>query len=76
MGAVSLEPVGDLDGQLAGRRKYQSARATVTAVGVPAICSIGSANAAVLPVPVWAIPRMSRPWSRTGMARAWIGVGV
>ena len=37
---------------------------------------MGSANAAVLPVPVWAMPSMSLPASSAGMARAWIGVGV
>ena len=39
-------------------------------------CRIGSANAAVLPVPVWARPTTSLPSSMVGMARAWIGVGV
>ncbi len=39
-------------------------------------CRIGSANAAVLPVPVWARPTTSLPSSRVGIARAWIGVGV
>ena len=37
--------------------------------------SDGSENAAVLPVPVWAMPRMSRPFSRAGIAWRWIGVG-
>ena len=36
-------------------------------------CSIGSAKAAVLPVPVWATPSRSRPSSRGGMA--WPGWG-
>src|SRR3954470_10583552 len=31
-------------------------------------------KAAVLPVPVWAMPSRSRPWSRIGIAFAWIGV--
>ncbi len=39
-------------------------------------CRIGSAKAAVLPVPVWAMPRMSRPASCGAIAWAWIGVGV
>ena len=39
-------------------------------------CRIGSAKAAVLPVPVWAMPSRSRPSSTAGMAWAWIGVGV
>ena len=37
---------------------------------------IGSANAAVLPVPVCASPTTSRPPSRVGMVAAWIGDGV
>ena len=37
---------------------------------------IGSTKAAVLPVPVWAMPRTSRPSSALGIACAWIGVGV
>ena len=37
---------------------------------------IGSEKAAVLPVPVWAMPRRSRPARTWGMAPAWIGVGV
>ena len=39
-------------------------------------CRIGSAKAAVLPVPVWAMPQRSRPARTEGMACAWIGVGV
>ena len=31
---------------------------------------------AVLPVPVWAAPSRSRPDRITGMACAWMGVGV
>ena len=38
--------------------------------------SIGSAKAAVLPVPVWAMPIRSRPAMTAGIACAWIGVGV
>jgi len=37
---------------------------------------IGRANAAVLPVPVWAMPTTSRPPRRTGMVAAWIAEGV
>src|SRR4051795_5330399 len=36
---------------------------------------IGSVNAAVLPVPVCAAARTSRPCSTIGMARSWTGVG-
>ena len=37
---------------------------------------MGKANAAVFPVPVWAHPSTSRPETATGIAFAWIGVGV
>ena len=37
---------------------------------------IGSEKAAVLPVPVCAMPSRSRPASTCGMAPAWMGVGV
>ena len=37
---------------------------------------IGSVNAAVLPVPVWARPMRSRPRRASGIASRWIGVGV
>ena len=39
-------------------------------------CRIGNAKAAVLPVPVWAMARTSRPAITSGIACAWIGVGV
>ena len=35
----------------------------------------GIPNAAVLPVPVWADPRMSLPFIACGIASSWIGVG-
>ena len=38
-------------------------------------CKIGRTKAAVLPVPVWARPRMSRPSKAAGMAFSWMGVG-
>ena len=37
---------------------------------------IGSAKAAVLPVPVWAMPSRSLFCYSGGMALAWLGVGV
>ncbi len=37
---------------------------------------IGRTKDAVLPVPVWATPMMSRPIRTLGMALAWIGEGV
>src|SRR5262245_9411342 len=36
---------------------------------------MGSENAAVFPVPVWALPMTSRPSRMSGIARSWIGVG-
>ena len=36
----------------------------------------GSVKLAVLPVPVWAIPRTSRPSRAGGIAPAWMGVGL
>jgi hypothetical protein len=39
-------------------------------------CRSGRPNAAVLPVPVCAMPSMSRPSRSAGIAWAWIGVGV
>ena len=39
-------------------------------------CIMGSANAAVFPVPVWAQPSTSRPASTWGMAFSWIGEGL
>ena len=40
------------------------------------LCSSGSENAAVLPVPVCAAPMTSRPARTIGIALAWIGVIV
>ena len=36
---------------------------------------IGSTNAAVLPVPVWAPASRSRPARTSGIASRWTGVG-
>ncbi len=36
---------------------------------------MGKTKAAVLPVPVWAMPIRSLPISTEGMAWRWIGVG-
>src|SRR5437016_2126304 len=36
---------------------------------------IGKTKAAFLPVPVWATPTTSLPWSSVGIARRWMGVG-
>jgi hypothetical protein len=37
---------------------------------------IGSVKAAVLPVPVCAMPSTSRAFSASGMAPCWMGVGL
>ena len=37
---------------------------------------MGRVKPAVLPVPVWAQPRMSRPMRMTGIPFSWMGVGV
>ena len=69
----------DLDRQLARRGEDQDAAAARGPAGRRSAarrCRIGSANAAVLPVPVWAMPSRSRPSSTCGIACAWIGVGV
>ena len=60
-----------LRGQFAGRLEDERARRPVLASFV----RIGRANAAVLPVPVWAEPIMSLPSRTIGKARSWIGVG-
>ena len=54
------------------RQPLRTARAACSARR----CRIGSAKAAVLPVPVWAMPQRSRPAITCGMAWAWIGVGL
>jgi len=37
---------------------------------------MGSTNTAVLPVPVWEVAMISFPAKASGMAAAWIGVGI
>ena len=70
---VALERLGDLDRELARRRQHQRLRLGL-ALG-RAAARIGSANAAVLPVPVCAWPSTSRPASSGGIVAAWIGEG-
>ena len=73
---VLVDRLGDLHGQLARRHEDEAARVRGRASSPRAMrWSIGSANAAVLPVPVAACPSTSRPASRTGMASRWTGVG-
>ena len=70
---VPLESLRDLGRELAGGREHQ-------ACGFFCLRSmrerIGTANAAVLPVPVWARPTTWRPSSSGGIVAAWIGEGV
>ena len=73
--AVRPRALGDLRGELARRREDERADAAVLRLGGRR-CRIGRTNAAVLPVPVWAQPRTSRPSSTCGMQRCWTGVGV
>src|SRR6185503_3610483 len=42
----------------------------------PSLWIIGRTKAAVLPVPVWAMPVTSRPPSTAGIPCSWMGVGV
>ena len=75
--AVGLGAGGDLRGELAGRGKHQHADlAGLRDVARAAArrSSEGSMKAAVLPVPVWAMPSRSRPVRTVGMAWSWIGV--
>ena len=70
---VAAERLGDLQRQLAGGRQHQRLGGTCCD---GSICDrIGSANAAVLPVPVCARPTTSEPASSAGMVAAWIGDG-
>ena len=78
LGAVGPDALLDLERELAGRGEDQ--RADDAAGHRPGRVpwrrwSIGSTNAAVLPVPVWAPARTSRPSRTSGMALAWTGVG-
>ena len=74
VGGVLLEGLADLQGELAGGREHQRLRASSATRSSRE--RIGSANAAVLPVPVCARPTTSRPASSGGMVAAWIGEGV
>ena len=71
--AERLEGFAEPSCQLAGGHEHQHPRCTMTApvrlLLVEAL-SNGSANAAVLPVPVWAAANRSRPSCTAGMAAA------
>ena len=87
MGAVGAHAALDLEGELAGGREDEArprgaSPAAVADVG-PVTTGwesasrwrIGRTNAAVLPVPVWAPARTSRPDRTSGIAARWTGVG-
>ena len=79
MPAIGAEALGDLARELAGRRSAPDTRQPLRCAGRRLAARrwmMGSAKAAVLPVPVWAIPSRSRPARTMGMALAWIGVGA
>jgi len=75
MAAKGVEAADDLVGQFAGRTED---RARGTPVWPDFLSArqlrIGKAKAAVLPVPVRAMPMMSRPAIAGGIASPWIGV--
>ena len=75
--AVSADALADLAGQFAGRCENEGTRrrGSLRPGSSLSRCKMGSTKAAVLPVPVWAMPRRSRPASRAGMAWRWMGVG-
>ena len=77
LGAVGPDALLDLERELAGRGEDQGADDARPPAGRDACrrWSIGSTKAAVLPVPVWAPARTSRPARTSGMALAWTGVG-
>ena len=71
---VLLERLGHLDRELARGRRAPAPAARAASRSMRE--RIGSAKAAVLPVPVWAWPSRSAPASMTGMVSAWMGEGV
>ena len=77
--AVAVDRLGDLHRELAGGDQDQRQRPALAGPSqAPAAASrwrIGSAKAAVLPVPVGASASTSRPASSGGMASRWTGVG-
>ena len=76
--AVGAHVFLDLHDQLPRRRDDERAGAAAPAGADPVRARrarIGSVNAAVLPVPVWAMPMRSWPARIFGIAAAWMGVG-
>lgn len=68
--AVFLEILGDLSGEFARRFENQRAGHARTRTALSRSDSIGSTKDAVLPVPVCAMPQISRRSSANGMAPA------
>jgi hypothetical protein len=68
--AVFLEILVHLGGQFAGRLENERARHARPRAALSSSVSIGSVKAAVLPVPVWAMPRISRLSRAGGIAPA------
>ena len=74
--AVFLEILGDLRRRARGSARGSASAASARGCGpAPRMSIIGSTKPAVLPVPVWAMPMMSRIISTEGIAWRWIGVG-
>ncbi len=73
VGGVLLEGLRHLERELAGRGEDEGLRRLLARSRRD---RIGSAKAAVLPVPVWARPTTSRPSSSGGIVAAWICEGV
>ena len=71
---VLAERLGDLQRELTRRGQDQRLRDRFRSTSMRD--RIGTANAAVLPVPVCARPTTSLPASSGGMVAAWIGEGV
>ena len=72
---VLVDRLGDLHRQLARRHEHERGGVAHRCARRSSRWRIGSANAAVLPVPVAACPSRSRPSSSGGIASRWIGVG-
>jgi hypothetical protein len=75
--AIGTETVRDLARQLTRRAQTRARqpRRCGWRASPASLCRIGSAKAAVLPVPVCAIPSRSRPAMTSGIDCSWMGVG-
>ena len=72
--AQHLEALGDLGASSRVGARISERGMRARARPLSSRQSIGRTKAAVLPVPVWAMPSTSRPVRATGMAWLWIGV--